>query len=1413
MHPFPRPFLCLIVLVLSLAVVRQAKAQVYISEILADNQVNSLVDEDADHSDWMELWNSGASAVSLNGWYLTDNSGDLHKWRFPVATPAVTLAAGGRLIVWASNKDRRLAVNKLHTNFRLSKSAGSFLALVQADGLTIAHSFTYPQQVQDIAYGIVAQTQYQILVAPGADGKAKVPLSAADMPVSAPVNASDWRHQDFNDGAWQAGQTGFGYDTLNAYGSLIGPGGDLQAAMNGINSTALIRIPFNVTAPASIAALRLSMKYDDGFNCYLNGNLIQSSSSGGTAWNAAALADRNGSFTPNYTVFNPATAHTFLVAGTNVLAFQLLNNNLNNLSPDVDVNGVPNGSRTLCLPLLEGNVILSLGAPTYLTSATPNAANSSARTTVGPGISQTTDQPSRPTGNATSAPIVVSAKVTPTLRPLKAVDPVQLKYKVMYTVSELTVPMRDDGLAPDAVSGDGIFTGQIPTVSVGIAKMIRWRVTATDNNTPAATSADPPYLDTADNEQYFGTVTQDGITTSQLPILHWFVENTAASRTDGGTRCSLFYLDRFYDNVFVGLHGQSSSGFPPDKKSHDFNFNEDNRFKWKEGEARQRAVNLITTWADKSHVRDTVAWESWQQAQHLAGHWANLVRVQQNGAFWGLYDMVENGDEDFVKRAGLDPYGALYKCYNSLEDTTNVEKKTRDAEAGNYSDLQALINALNPATKSLPQRRQYSYDNVDVPSLVNYLAANVLILNNDFGHKNYYVYRDTNGTREWSVLPWDQDLSLGHTWNSSPNYFDDDIHSQAGLFVGAGLVLGAANGNRLMNLIMNTDSTTMAPEMVRMFLRRLRTLMDKSLISAVSTTGYFETRFTQLIDLMDPPGAAYLTDADLDLRKWGYWTDGNNGNVISPNNAFDAATHDQGPRKQTMRLIDSNPTPPNPSSISNSGLGNTNTTFPFLVGRRQYLYASNPTMLGVPIPAAQAAAPTGLVFEYVEANPSSGNQGHEFFIIRNNSASYVDISGWKITGAVDYTFRGGTVIPPFTSGSAVTATGDVHAGRLHVARDPYLFRQRTTSPRGGEYRLVTGPYSGQLSARGETLNLVIPGATPAQDIVVATTIYLAAPTPAQNFLRVTELSYNPAAPTAAELLALPGVQASDFEFIEVMNIDVAPLNIGGARFDKGVTFTFPANFTLQPGERCVVVALTAAYNLRYSGSGALVAGQFEGNLSDRGETIQLLDAVGESVLKFDYDPLWFGVPMVGNPSTIVPLTGYSLVTRTSSPAWNTYDSPTTWALADTLGGTPGTALGDEPFANVFLGWRKNYFTKTEETLAISSPSIDADSDGRSNFEEFAFGGNPRAFESKPQATTSIVTDLGTEYLAVTFERRHHALDTTYVVQASPDLIVWTTLTLPPVTVTNLGNGMERVTYRDDQAIGSGPRFLRVHATR
>ena len=75
------------------------------------------------------------------------------------------------------------------------------------------------------------------------------------------------------------------------------------------------------------------------------------------------------------------------------------------------------------------------------------------------------------------------------------------------------------------------------------------------------------------------------------------------------------------------------------------------------------------------------------------------------------------------------------------------------------------------------------------------------MLNNDQGHKNYYMYRDSNRTGEWTILPWDVDLSLGHTWTSAQNYFDDDAGEIVALFNREGFLKLAINHGKASSLL------------------------------------------------------------------------------------------------------------------------------------------------------------------------------------------------------------------------------------------------------------------------------------------------------------------------------------------------------------------------------------------------------------------------------------------------------------------------------------------------------------------------------------------------------------------------------------------------------------------------------------
>src|SRR5437867_9379560 len=98
-----------------------------LNEFMADNSGKFLRDEDGQPSDWLEIYNPGADPVNAGGWFLTDNPGNLSKWRIP---DGVSIPASGYLVIFASNKNRTNATARLHTNFKLGSGAGGYVALV-----------------------------------------------------------------------------------------------------------------------------------------------------------------------------------------------------------------------------------------------------------------------------------------------------------------------------------------------------------------------------------------------------------------------------------------------------------------------------------------------------------------------------------------------------------------------------------------------------------------------------------------------------------------------------------------------------------------------------------------------------------------------------------------------------------------------------------------------------------------------------------------------------------------------------------------------------------------------------------------------------------------------------------------------------------------------------------------------------------------------------------------------------------------------------------------------------------------------------------------------------------------------------------------------------------------------------------
>ena len=455
-----------------------------------------------------------------------------------------------------------------------------------------------------------------------------------------------------------------------------------------------------------------------------------------------------------------------------------------------------------------------------------------------------------------------------------------------------------------------------------------------------------------------------------------------------------------------------------------------------------------------------------------------------------------------------------------------------------------------------------------------------------------------------------------------------------------------------------------------------------------------------------------------------------------------------------------------------------------------------------------AAAPTPLpqiAILSADSFPATGTeQDHEFIRLSNPTAEAVDISGWSLwnpgKSAPFHTFAAGTVIPGNT-------LAPLH--QPYVARNIPAFRSR---PGAGAIEYVLGEYSGQLSARGETIELREGQLVTSRLVSSFTTP--AIPTVAQQFLRITELMFAPTSPTPAELVAAPGTSASDYEFIELRNTGATPLDLSNCRFTDGVEFTFPT-LSLAPGERVLVVANATAFAARY-GSGPLIAGVFTGNLDNAGEHLRLEDAAGEMVLDFSYDPTWFP-PADGG--------GRSLVVRNENPAYATYDQPAHWAISGTAGGTPG-ATDPLGFAHHYDGWLWDHFNAAQIYLpsppnpagtvnaALVGPAADADGDSLTNLTEYAFGRIPTQPDPSSLATIELASEPAGDSIRISYLRRIQALDLTFIAEATDDLAAgsWSAVSLPE-TVEPVSADLERVTLRDTGFTVSAGRFYRVRVVK
>jgi Concanavalin A-like lectin/glucanases superfamily/CotH kinase protein/Chitobiase/beta-hexosaminidase C-terminal domain len=243
------------------------------------------------------------------------------------------------------------------------------------------------------------------------------------------------------------------------------------------------------------------------------------------------------------------------------------------------------------------------------------------------------------------------------------------------------------------------------------------------------------------------------------------------------------------------------------------------------------------------------------------------------------------------------------------------------------------------------------------------------------------------------------------------------------------------------------------------------------------------------------------------------------------------------------------------------------------------------------------------------------------------------------------------------------------------------------------------------------------------------TFYQVGPSPCPpGALAVSELHYHP-------------FGDGDGEFIELMNVSDAAINLRGVQFSLGVEFQFPTtrDWPLAPGQRVVLVDSELTFQ-RIHGWSAPLGGIFRGAFDNAGERVLILAADGVTPLvDFTYDD---GPPWPGAADGL----GSSLVLINPSPTINPA-LPSNWRVSTRTHGNPN---------------------RTDALSYNGIPGADADSDSLTSLMEFALGTSDGI--ANPLPATLTWDALGRS--SISLDHANGADTAALSAQASSDLSLW-----------------------------------------
>lgn len=459
--------------------------------------------------------------------------------------------------------------------------------------------------------------------------------------------------------------------------------------------------------------------------------------------------------------------------------------------------------------------------------ATPGELNVVARDCLPPFVSNLNRWPREPT-SADSTTITARVRGEPT----------EVKLVTSLSGANRELEMFDDGVSNDGAAGDGVYGVDIPAQPHNT--VVTFKVEARSG---CGLRVFPPRTDT---EDVYGYYVNDNQPDSPLPIIT-FITPSANGRSwlSGSGRAYRRFSIASRGDIFhqAQIRRRGGSVYGATKPFLKVKMNKGHLFFGK------KRFNLQSLWTDKALVRETMAWRLFDEMDNPAlSH--EFFRIHANGSYHALYAVMENPEERWLDRVGLNADGNLYKATASREERNGTyEKKTNQHE--DYSDLRTFLNALHDTPRN--QLTDFFLEKTEPDTLIDYQAGQVLINNRDYPHKNHYLYHDLESDR-WIATGWDLDLCYGKRWDGGNGGVYNDRMDNPGMTIwNTTSVRGGGTGNHLLDKFFSQSGT---------YFRRAYLVRLWGAIHEKYTLDFYEQRLADYSDLL-------MDEQRDDFNAWG----------------------------------------------------------------------------------------------------------------------------------------------------------------------------------------------------------------------------------------------------------------------------------------------------------------------------------------------------------------------------------------------------------------------------------------------------------------------------------------------------------------------------------------------------------------